>query len=93
MKPYIGMLDHSLLSPSGHISKRSKERALQPLKDAINADYAADRKSYAKQMQAGKPRWMRQYADFLRGLASRGMKPRSHIKEAERLETEAAKLE
>jgi hypothetical protein len=80
-------LDHSLLSPSGHISERSRRAAQRKIEAALAEDpiVAAPRRGLGADD-------LLQRARDLRALADRGMRPRVHRREAERLEGEAMKL-
>jgi len=82
-------IDHSLLSPSGKMSKRARKAALEreaiKLFDGINLNPPIPQPSE-------KTRLLRQAA-LLRDLAARGMKPRAYNKEAQRLEDIAARLD
>jgi len=80
-------VDHSLLSPSGHVSKRSREAALERTRRELFGDGLA----YPSITQPTKVESLRQQAARLRDLAERGMKPRAYRKQAERLEAEAEK--
>lgn len=81
-------LDHSILSPSGHVSNRYRNRIIKEAREnlrallaEVEADREAKRDRVAEQREADLRRAAR-----LRDLASRGMKPRAFAKEAARLE-------
>ena len=78
----IPAIDHSLLSPSGHMSKRARQAALKRETGRLFAGVSL--KGEVAQ-PSERERLLRQ-AKTLRDLASRGMKPRAYAKEADRLE-------
>lgn len=78
----------ALGSPSGRMSKRAKAAAQKRLGDALFGNY--DPTKRAPETPAEKKERLINYAKFLRGLAAGGMKPRAYIREAKRLEAEAA---
>lgn len=79
-------IDHSLLSPSGRMSKRSRRAALKREHGRLFPpgfwDGPAMPDNHAENLRAA--------ARNLRELAARGMSPRKFLREAERLEKEAA---
>jgi len=86
-------IDHGLLSPSGHISKRARKAAFDRevarlFPEGFNAMCAP--KPLPK---LGEREALLQQAARLRGLADRGMCVRKYRREADRLEAEAARLE
>lgn len=83
MQPTI---DHSLLSPSGGMSRAARERAMQ--REAEKLFQGVDIRPKPP-VQPTEREAMLQQAARLRDLATRGMHPRKYIKEAERLESEA----
>ena len=82
-------IDHGILSPSGRISRRARDRAIR--------DTAAELfppgywESAAPSTEDIRQRLIHQ-ARELRELAARGMGVRKHLREAERLEQEAREL-
>lgn len=96
--PYDGpSIDHSLLSPSGHISKRAR-KAANALHDARVAAWWCAK--YPEPTEAEKAetarlariQTLRLSAANLRDLASRGMRVRSYPKRAAEMEAEADRL-
>ena len=91
-------IDHSLLSPSGHMSKRAREAAIRLDEKRIAAWFA---RTYpeptAEQRAETKIREeiasLRRSAADLRGLAGRGMSVRKFTNGAEKLEAQANDLE
>lgn len=80
MRPCI---DHSVLSPSGHVSKRSREAALRRVSLELFGPEGLQQAPTPQPSE--RERDLRQAAQ-LRELAGRGMKPRAYLKEAQRLE-------
>lgn len=87
-------IDHSLLSPSGHMSMRARAAAnaresarLFPIGYWDRPEPTQAEKDAAKALQ------LRRAAAELRALAARGMHVRSYPKQADRLEAEADALE
>lgn len=87
-------IDHTILSPSGRVSKRARNAAMKQaaallfppeLQSEIRAARLANQPTKAERL--------RRQAATLRDLAARGMKKRAYTKEADRLEAEAAALE
>ena len=89
----IPAIDHSLLSPSGRMSKRAREAALR--REAARlfplGTFSRPEPTAAEQAQVKAQMLLRSAAN-LRDLAARGMSVRKFIKQAERLEAEAAAL-
>ena len=79
-------LDHGILSPSGRISKRAREAALERARKKLFGD---GKKIEPPAPDYSREAWLHRAKEF-RALAARGMKPRRHIKEAERCERLAA---
>ena len=79
----------ALSSPSGRMSKAAKERA----QERIRQELFGDGLPRPKVKQPSRAETLRRRAAELRELASRGVKPRAYVKEAERLEAEAIKEE
>ena len=84
-------VDHGLLSPSGHMSKRARKRA----QERTGRELFGDLSFPATPEQGPRERilQLRSRAAYLRDLAGRGMHPRKWPKEAARLEEEARLLE
>jgi len=82
-------IDHGILSPSGHVSKRSRKLALERMRRELFGDglpfpiYPQPLRSVA----------LRRTAANLRELAARGMSPRKYAREAAKFEAEAEILE
>ncbi len=78
-------IDHSILSPSGHCSKRAREAALKrEYARLFPPDVLADFRGH-RPVESKRDNLLRR-AKQLRELAARGMHPRSYPKEAARLE-------
>lgn len=88
-------IDHSILSPSGRVSKRARKAALaREHARLFPPGYFEDiARRDAERKEAERPRWLRHTAADLRALASRGMQTRKLLREAARLEAEAERLE
>jgi hypothetical protein len=84
MRPSI---DHSILSPSGHVSKRTRDAALARETSRLFPEGLAAPKFV--DTRTDRERLLHQ-AKELRELAARGMHPRKYAKEAARLEALAA---
>lgn len=87
-------IDHSILSPSGRCSKRAREAALK--REAARLfpkGYFNEPPKSDRQIAQDRAATLRRSAENLRSLAARGMTPRKFIREAEKLEAEAAILE
>jgi hypothetical protein len=82
-------IDHSALSPSGKVSKRSRASALRRVSAELFPPGFWDRVPPGKTEKA---KALIRAAKNLRELAARGMSPRKHVKEAARLESEAARI-
>lgn len=83
-------IDHTILSPSGKVSKRARKAALER-----GAHRLFPEGFFIKgpAPEVSKSEVLRRSAANLRELASRGMCPRKYRKEADRLEAEAEALE
>ena len=79
----------ALSSPSGRMSKRARAASEKRLLDALFGPAGLQ----PEPPTARTPAMIRSYAAFLRGLADKGMQPRVHRREAEKLEREAAAME
>ena len=75
----------ALSSPSGQMSNAARQRASERLRRELFGDGLEG----PKVQQPSKRESNLRRAAELRELAARGMRPRAHIKEAERLEKEA----
>lgn len=86
-------IDHGVLSPSGHVSKRA-ERAAKARNTAVlfPAEYWDKPAKSDAELRAELATALRRQADTLRGLAARGMSPRKHLKVATDLEKQADEL-
>ena len=85
-------IDHSLLSPSGHISKRARAAALRRYQVELN-EWESRQPKPQKPAPDSPAIYNRRVAAELRALAARGMCPRKYAKEAARLEAEAERIE
>jgi len=83
-------VDHSTLSPSGHVSKRSKDAADERNRVALFGPGGL--KGPQVEQPSEKTRLLKK-AGELRDLASRGMKPRAYLAHAEKLENMAKQIE
>jgi hypothetical protein len=87
-------IDHSILSPSGHVSARARRAALARETAVLFPPGFWDRPQPSEtQIQAQKIADLRRRAAMLRDLASRGMHPRRFPREAAMMESEADQLE
>jgi hypothetical protein len=86
-------IDHTLLSPSGKVSKRARKAMLA--REAARlfppGTFSQPEKTEAEKLTE-RANTLNQSAARLRELAARGMKPRAYLKAAERMESEAAAL-
>ena len=76
-------VDHSLISPNGRISKRSLEAAQERTRQALFGGGLA----YPSCRQPSEREYYLRKASEFRDLAARGVNPRKHTKEAERMES------
>jgi hypothetical protein len=83
-------VDHSILSPNGRVSKRSKDVAMARTREALFGPGGLQRPQVAQPSEAES---LRRQAAELRRLAAGGMKPRAYAKKAAELEQRAAALE
>lgn len=81
-------IDHSILSPSGTVSKRAGKAALERERRRLFGDGLPHPTC---EQPSEKQRLLKQAKD-LRDMAARGMRPRAGIKQAQALETQAADL-
>lgn len=87
-------IDHSILSPSGHTSKRARKAALKrTANELFLPGYWDTPPRTEEQQRQEKAVILRRSAETLRALAARGMSSRKYTKEAARLEAEANALE
>lgn len=82
-------IDHSLLSPSGSMSKRSRKAALE--RERIRL-FGKKGLPFPKGPVETRKNFLLRNAKQLEDLASRGMKPRKFRKQAKLLRLEASKL-
>lgn len=82
-------IDHSLLSPNGHMSKRARTAALT--RETARIFEGVDLTPKLPPQPSKRDRLL-QEATRCRELASRGMRPRAFIKQAEMCERQAAEL-
>lgn len=75
-------VDHSLISPNGRMSKRSKVLAQERTRRALFGDGLA---FPSCPQPSDKEYYLRKAAEF-RDLAARGVQSRRHLREAERME-------
>jgi hypothetical protein len=88
-KPFRPTIDHSVLSPSGRVSKRAREAALKREAGILfPPGYWTGEKTTEEIAQAKIEGLLRSAHNF-RELAARGMAPRKFLKAAEELEGEA----
>ena len=89
MTEYRPAIDHSLLSPSGHMSKRAREAALERearrIFEGVNLQPRTPQPTEASRL--------RHYAAELRALADRGMNTRKYRRLADGAEQQAITLE
>ena len=83
-------IDHSLISPDGHMSKAARRRAEKRENERLFAgcDFEIPPQTIAEKQIA-----LRQTASLLQGLAERGLHPRKYKREADKLEKRATELE
>lgn len=77
----------AMSSPSGRMSKRAKQAASERLRVALFGENGLPEPSCK---QPSQKEYLLQRASMLREMAARGLKPRALVKEAARLELEAA---
>ena len=78
--------DHGMLSPSGHVSKRSRDAALERARVELFGTEGLQRPPVP---QPSEVEYLRRKASELRGLAQRGMKPRAYKRKADELDAQA----
>ena len=72
------MTDHSILSPSGHVSKRTRKRTLERVRRELFGDGLA----YPTCPQPTEAEYHRRLAVEFRALAARGVSVRKHERRA-----------
>jgi hypothetical protein len=87
-------IDHGLLSPDGHMSKRARDAANKREKDRLFPPGFWDRpEPTADEKRAAEVIRLRRAAAQCRDLATRGMRTRYYNKQAAMMEARAAELE
>lgn len=86
-------IDHSLLSPSGRMSKRARAAALKREGERLFPPGTFESTKTGDQIRREKIASLRRTALELRQLAARGMSPRKHAKAADALESQAHAME
>lgn len=90
MRPSI---DHTILSPSGRVSKRAREAALKREHDRLFPPGFWDEPAKTQeQLRQEKATTLRRSAAHLRELAERGMSRKKFLREAAKLEEQANAL-
>ena len=79
-------IDQGILSPSGHVSGKSRSAAQERVRQELFGKGGLRR---PEPVQPGERESLLRQARELRDLASRGMHPRSYLKKAEELEKKA----
>lgn len=82
----------ALSSPSGRMSKRAREAAVKRLGDALFGE-GSGFELPPPPRTVPEAVLLREKAEWFRGLAAKGMRPRVHRREAEMLEAQASRLE
>jgi hypothetical protein len=86
-------IDHTLLSPSGRVSKRARAAALvREHAKLFPPGYWDEPGPTEQEKREAKALTLQRSAANLRDLAARGMSPRKFTRAAEALEAEAARL-
>ena len=87
------MIDHTILSPSGRVSKRARADAMKRETARLFPEGFWDEPAKtAAELAQEKAATLRRSAANLRELAGKGMSPTKFKREAARLEAEAAAL-
>ena len=86
-------VDHSLLSPSGKMSKRARAEAVKRETARLFKGVQWENAPSPERIKAERVATLRRSAANLRDLADRGMSPRKYRRNAARLEREADDLE
>ena len=89
MRPSI---DHTILSPGGKVSRRAREAAIKREHDRLFPPSYWDTETPGETPEGRRERLLR-LATMLRNLAERGMCTRKYMREAAKLEKEAAASE
>jgi|GEM_PF-2174233 len=84
----LEMIDHSILSPSGRVSKRAREAA----QERARREFFGDGLAFPTQEQPPEAERLLLRAAELRVLADGGMKPRAYRRKAKELEALAAEM-
>lgn len=79
----------AMSSPSGKVSGRAQAAAQNRLRESLFGEGGLQRPKTPQPEGTEKAELLRQQATELRNLADRGMRPKVHVREAERLEAEA----
>jgi hypothetical protein len=83
------ILDHGILSPNGRVSKATRERDLEKLRQDL---FGPQGLQQAPVPQPAEAEALMRQAQQLRELAARGMKTKAYMKKAAELEAQAAAL-
>ena len=83
-------IDHSILSPSGRVSKRAEAAAKERTRRELFGEKGLERPTVPQPTEAES---LRRRAAELRSLAERGMKPKAYARKAAELEARADELE
>ena len=87
-------IDHSILSPSGHCSKRARDAALKRAHDMLFPPGYWDKSEPTQaEKNRAKAEALRRTAATLRDLAALGMKPRAYARRAAEFEADADRLD
>ena len=87
-------IDHSILSPSGHVSKQARDAAMKREAATLFPPGFWDAPAKTKtEIAHEKAEVLRRTAANLRDLAARGVKPKAYLKAAAEFETKADYLE
>lgn len=88
-RPIKNPIDHSILSPSGRVSRATQKRTLERARLELFGKRGLD---FPRAKQESDKENMIRRAKELRELSSRGLKPRAYLKEAIRLEALAGRV-
>jgi len=92
-KPFRPTIDHSLLSPSGRISRRAREAALNRAAWMLfPPGYWDTREKTTEEIAQENIDRLLRAAHNLRDLAARGMSPKKYLRAAEEMEAEADRI-
>ena len=92
-RKYWPSIDHSLLSPSGRMSKRARTAALKREGERLFAGLEPIPEPTDKDKALAKAKSLRRHAANLLDLAQRGMKPRAFPREAAKAIAQAETIE